>query len=369
MNEHLVTANLMHHPGRTLASVGGVALGVLLVTMTFGLVRGMLRDRGQRDINAGVELMVSERGQMGLSVASLPMTLPLEWGSRLREIPGVRNVTPVAQYLEMKGESGLGLRQIDGVDFPSYAAATRVQIVSGDALPLNGDHLIVDIKYATDHRTRPGDKINLLGRDFTVAGIYAPETGARMMIPLRTMQESLNVAEKCSIYLVKCQDAAEQEQVAQQIIKRYPDLRVVFTRDLPLLFSHGYAGLNTFLNVIAALASIISLLIISMTMYSSVMERTHQIGILKSLGASKRFIALVFVQESLLITGIGIVGGILITLTVIFFAGKYSAAKIDLDWAAIGQAILGGLLGGLVGALYPAIHAAKLDAIDAINHD
>lgn len=369
MNDHLVTANLMHHPGRTFASIAGVALGVLLVTMTFGLVRGMLRDRGQRDTNAGVELMVSESGQAGLSVVSLPVTMPLSWGEQLREIPGVRAVTPVAQYLEMKGEGGIGLRQIDGVDFASYAAATKIRIVTGERLPDHGDSLIVDVKYAAGHRTRTGDKINLLGRDFTVAGIYEPETGARMMIPIRTLQESLNADGKCSMFLIKVENPAEQDQVAQRIGMRFPALRIVFTRDLPVLFAEGYSGLNLFLNVVAGLAAFISLLIVSITMYSSVMERTHQIGILKSLGASRKFIASIFIQESLLITAGGVVGGIAITLLAKLLLGKFGQTKMVLDFESVWQATLGGLLSGLLGALYPALRAASLDAVDAINHD
>ncbi len=53
----LVASNLSHHPGRTLASVIGVAVGVILVVLTVGLVRGKLRDRGQRDANIGVEII------------------------------------------------------------------------------------------------------------------------------------------------------------------------------------------------------------------------------------------------------------------------------------------------------------------------
>src|SRR5262245_12243421 len=116
----LVMANLKHHPGRTAASVTGVAIGVILVVLTVGLVRGALRDRGQRDTNTGVEILVSQRDQRGISIVSLPISLPVDLMYRLRETPGVKDVVAVGQFLEMKGEGGLGIRQIDGVDFESY---------------------------------------------------------------------------------------------------------------------------------------------------------------------------------------------------------------------------------------------------------
>src|SRR5262249_32813640 len=169
---NLVAANLKHHPGRTLASITGVALGVILVVLTVGLARGILRERGRRDTNTGVELMLSERGQVGLSLTSLPLSLPVEWMDQVRQISGVAAVAAVGQHLEMKGESGLGLRQIDGVEFDDYARATKVRIVHGQPLPAEGRVAIVDIKYASTHHTKLGDQINLLDRDFTIIGIY-----------------------------------------------------------------------------------------------------------------------------------------------------------------------------------------------------
>ena len=72
--DNLITSNLTHHPGRTLASVIGVAVGVILVVLTVGLVRGQLRDRGQRDANIGVEIMLFQGGQ-GISLTSSDMTI------------------------------------------------------------------------------------------------------------------------------------------------------------------------------------------------------------------------------------------------------------------------------------------------------
>src|SRR5215510_14632159 len=110
MNNFAVS-NLKHHPGRTVASVAGVAIGVILVVLTVGLVRGALRDRGRRDTNTGVEILVSQRNQSGISLASLPISMPQDWVNRVREVEGVADVVAVGQFLEMKGEGGLGIRQ------------------------------------------------------------------------------------------------------------------------------------------------------------------------------------------------------------------------------------------------------------------
>ncbi|MCI0664044.1 MAG: FtsX-like permease family protein, partial [Acidobacteria bacterium] len=219
------------------------------------------------------------------------------------------------------------------------------------------------------HQTRPGDCIKIFDRDFKVVGIYAPETGARMMIPLATMQEELGAQGKCSMFMVKCQSWDEQEEIAGRIIERFPDLRVIFTADLPKLFATGYDSLNIFLNVVAGLAAAISLLVISLTMYTSVTERTRQIGILKSLGASKRFIAGVFIKESLMISAFGVMSGLIISLIVRFTLLNTTGTKVEIEIGYVLYAITGGLVSGVVGAIYPALRAASLDPVEALSHE
>jgi putative ABC transport system permease protein len=364
----LVASNLTHHPGRTLASVIGVAVGVILVVLTVGLVRGMLRERGQRDANIGVEIMLRQGGQ-GISLTSADMTIPVKVIDEVRSMPGIVMATPVGQHLEMGGEGGLGIRQIDGIEFSSFTAASRLRMIEGQPLPDSGDVAIVDIKYALDHKTKIGDKIKALNRELTVTGVYEPESGARIKIPLSTMQEELGAQDKCSMIFVKCQNPDEQDQVAQRIIEKFPDYRVIFTRELPSLFAGGFAGLNVFLNVVRGLATVISLLVILLTMYSTVSERTRQIGILKSLGASKLWIAWVFEKEALLISLLGVSGGLAVAVIVRFFLVNFLGWKIDLEPSAILYASIAGLVSGAIGALYPALRAASQDPIEALSYE
>jgi putative ABC transport system permease protein len=365
----LVASNLTHRPGRTLASVAGVATGVILVTLTVGLVRGTLRDRGQRDANLAAEIMLSRNSQGGISFATLSVSLPVSLLDQARATPGVRAVTPVAQHVEFGGGNALGLRQVDGVDFEDFRRATGVRIVEGRGLPTCGDAMIVDVKYAAARKTKPGDKIRLMDREFTVVGVYEPETGARMMIPLRTMQEALGAAGMCSMFLVKCERPEEQEEVARRLVGRLPDSRVIFTRDLPVLFANGFAAFNVFLDAALALALAISLLIILLTTYTTVTERTRQIGILKSLGASKLFIATVFIKESMLVSAMGVAGGLLIALIARPALAAWAGVSIEIEIGYTLCASLGGLASGLVGAIYPALRAAGQDAVEALSYE
>src|SRR5262245_27060589 len=140
---NLVTSNLTHHPGRTLASVIGVAVGVILVVLTVGLVRGQLRNKGQRDANVGVESMLRKGGQ-GISLTSADMTISESEVEAVRAVPGVAVATPVGQNIEMGASGGLGIRQIDGVDFQSFTAASSLRLIDGQPLPQSGDFALID---------------------------------------------------------------------------------------------------------------------------------------------------------------------------------------------------------------------------------
>jgi putative ABC transport system permease protein len=346
-----------------------VATGVILIVLTVGLVHGTLRDRGQRDANLSVDIMLSQNSQGGISLTTMSVSLPMSLLDKARATPGVRAVTPVAQQVEFSGENMLGLRQVDGVDFEDFSRATGVRIVEGRGLPPRGDAMIVDVKYAAARKTKPGDKIRLMDREFTVVGVYEPETGARMMIPLATMQEALGAPGMCSMFLVKCEKPEEQEEVARRLVERMPDSRVIFTRDLPVLFANGFAAFNVFLDAVVALALTISLLIILLTTYTTVTERTRQIGILKALGASRRFIAMVFIKESMLVSAMGVAGGLLTALFARLALTSWAGLSIEIEIGYALCAALGGLASGVMGAIYPALRAASQDAVEALNYE
>jgi putative ABC transport system permease protein len=366
--DNIVVSNLTHHPGRTAASVLGVSVGVILVVLTVGLIRGNLRERGERDANLGVEIMLRQSGQ-GLSPTSADMTVPVGDVDTIRGVPGVALATPVGQNLEMGGGSGLGVRQVDGIEFDDFSKATNIRMIEGKPLPSSGAFAIIDVKEATSKKLKPGSTFKWQGRELTVIGVYEPEAGARIKIPLSTMQETLGVEGKCSMIFVKCQNPEEQEQLAVRLMDAAPGFSVLFTRDLPKLFANGFSAFHIFLNVVTGLAVVISLLVILLTMYTTVAERTRQIGILKSLGASKLWIAWVFEREALLISVMGVLGGLLVAVLARWILGATLGWRIELEADSILQASIAGLLSGGLGALYPALRAASQDPVDALSYE
>jgi putative ABC transport system permease protein len=214
-----------------------------------------------------------------------------------------------------------------------------------------------------------GSTVQIFERPFTIVGVYEPPGGGRIKIPLATMQDQEGVDGKASSILVSVNDPAQQEAVAQRIRERFPDDQIIFTRDLPEIYATGVPALNVFLRVVVGVAAAISMLVILLAMYTTVTERTRQIGIMKALGMSKPKIAWVIEQEAILVSVLGVIVGVLLTFAARFAVMRTTSLIVEVEprWVLIALAV--GLFGGTIGALYPALRAARQDPVEALSYE
>lgn len=364
--DSLVLSNLAHRPARTAVSVAGIALGVLLVVFTVGLAHGLLRERGKREANIGAEIMLRPSGTIGLS-GGQPFTIPLSHVAEIARIPGVRAAVPIGQFLD-KSDSGFGSRLIEGIPFEQYAALNNLTIKEGRALQ-KGDEVIVDAAWPQENGAAIGSTVQVFERPFKLVGIYEPPGGGRIKIPLSALQDQVGSENRCNTILIACDDPKLQEQVATRIKEKFPDEQVLLTSELPELYMSSVPALNVFLKVVVAVAATISTLVILLAMYTTVTERTRQIGILKSLGMSKRSIAWVIEQEAILVSVLGVSIGVLLMLLARFFVMRSTRLVVDVEAKWIVISLVVGLIGGSIGALYPALRAARQDAVDALSYE
>ncbi len=257
---------------------------------------------------------------------------------------------------------------IDGISFDEYANLTAITLRDGTKLT-GGDQAIIDPIWQQQRNAKVGSTVLLFERPFTIVGVYEPPGGGRVKIPLATLQDQEGGEGKASAVLVACLDPSRQEEVAARIKERFPDDQIIFTRDLPEIYASGVPALNVFIQVVVGVAGAISMLVILLAMYTTVTERTRQIGILKALGMSKAGIAWVIEQEAILVSLMGVIVGVGLTLAARFVVMRTTSlvVAIELRWVIIAFAV--GLVGGTVGALYPALRAARQDAVDALSYE
>ena len=364
--DSLVLSNLAHRPARTAVSIAGIALGVLLVVFTVGLAHGLLRERGKREANIGAQIIVRPSGSFSLG-GGQSFTIPISHAADIAKVPGVRAAVPIGQHLD-KSDSGFGTRLIEGIPYDQYAALNNLTIKEGRGLQ-KGDEAIIDPAFVQELNVSVGSTIQLYERSFKVVGVYEPPGGGRVKIPLSTMQDQVGSENRCNTILVACDDPAQQEQVATSIKQRFPDDQIILTRELPELYMSSVPALNIFLKVVVGVAATISMLVILLAMYTTVTERTRQIGILKSLGMSKRSIAWVIEQEAILVSVLGVFIGVMLTLLARFFVMRSTTLTVDVEPKWIVISLVVGLVGGSIGALYPALRAARQDAVDALSYE
>lgn len=364
----LVFSNMLHRPARTIVSVLGIAVGVLLIVFTVGLSNGTIRERAARESNVGAEIFFLPAGSVSIS-GSAGLRLPVSLKEEIERTEGVQAAIPVAQNAVAANDTSTGSRLVDGINFAEYAKVVGINIIEGRNFDPAADEAIIDTGWQMQKNYQPGDQISLYDRNFTIVGTYEPAAGARVKIPLAVMQKQLGGEGRASTFLVKIRDGFTSEQVAERLQESFPDYQIHLTKNLEELYMQGFSTLNVFLNVFIGVAAVISALVILLTMYTTVTERTRQIGIMKSLGMNNAQIALIIAKEALLITFCGIVAGIILTVILRFLLTFVTTLEVEISPLVLAITFVAGLLGGVLGALYPAMKAARLDAVEALSYE
>src|SRR4030095_14337273 len=221
--DSLIRSNISARPIRTLVSVAGVALGVTLVILFTGLTRGMSNDMQRRASNLRAEIVFTRPGSMQLT--SSTSNLSTKYVDLLKKIYGVGDALPVMVQV-LQGNRGFGLERIQGVDWDPYAAMNDIRLIAGGA-PKANNEVVIDETKARNNKSTVGSTLNLIGdQPYRVVGIYSPESGARVKMSLRAMQEAFEAIDKCTYIMVKVRDGSDKGAVAKRIADQLPGNKV-----------------------------------------------------------------------------------------------------------------------------------------------
>jgi putative ABC transport system permease protein len=187
------------------------------------------------------------------------------------------------------------------------------------------------------------------------------------------MQQLIGTPNKVSLIFVKCDSPANADLVLNEIRTTEGfEQNTLMTIDswLNEMTPSKIPGFNLALEVVTSIAVIVGFLVIFQTMYTAVLERTREIGILKSLGASKTTIVSVLLRECSVLAVAGVILGIIFTYIVrslLLHVFPTQHFEITAGWLLRGALIA--FAGALVGAMYPAWIAARKDPIDALAYE
>jgi putative ABC transport system permease protein len=370
----LIFANLLHRPLRSIISVLAVAIEVVMILSIVGIFMGMLNDQKQRTNGIGADLMMRpSHASIMNGISGAP--IPVKDIEAIRRLPHVAVAAPViTQFNTAANDFGV----IYGIDYASFNALRPFEFLSGG--PFQGpEDVIVDDVFASGRNPatgRPykvGDTITTMEHPFRICGIVAHGKGGRKLLPIDAMGDLMGASGRASMFYIKSDDVANEKKIIEEInsTRGLEDFPVQTMEEwLSEMTPDRLPGFNEALNVVTGIAVIVGFLVIFQSMYTAVLERTREIGILKSMGASKPVIVTVVLRECGVLAIVGVLLGMVGTFGARFLLLHLFPTQhfeITGGWLLRGAVIA--FAGALGGALYPAWMAARKDPIDALAYE
>jgi putative ABC transport system permease protein len=233
------------------------------------------------------------------------------------------------------------------------------------------NEIIVDDLWAKAHSAGPGDTIKLMNTELTIAGIVDHGQGSRVFMSIDDLSTVLGQMPRAGVFYVKVNDPEQVQTVKSEIEQTLKGYTVRDMKALASLYtSSNIPGLDYFIKAVVAIALIIGILVIFLSMYTTITERTREIGILRAMGASKAFIVGLIFQETTVVCILGVILG---TGASFFIQRTLAAAfptlmiEITRDW--IVRAAVFAILSGVIGSFYPSLKAASQDPIEALAYE
>jgi len=250
-----------------------------------------------------------------------------------------------------------------------------------------GDHFIDSDDF--EKKIRVGKTVKINGKNFEVIGILKPSGNLQfdhiVFMMSEDMEELFDTKDEFDLIVIKVSDKDRIKEIAEEIERKFRKDRneklgeESFTVESPIQVLNSVNLILNIINLIIVGIAAISLLIggigIANTMYTSVIERTKEIGIMKAVGARNKDILTIFLIESGLL---GLVGGVV--GAIIGLLGAMGVAALannalngDLFTVSISYPLLIGAISfsffvGILSGISPAIQSSKLNIVDALRN-
>ena len=366
---NLAAANVMHRKTRTAVSVLAVAVEVAMVMLLVGMANGTLGDIAERLQNVGADVLF-QPPDASLILGATSAVMPMQYIPIIKQVDGVREVTPVLNWLVSKIGPEARAVNLWAIDYASFAAISGgLDMVEGRTLS-EPDDLVMDTVLARATGMKVGDRVPMMNREFKLVGISRAGAGGRLYARIQDVQDAIGTPGKASFFLVKGRRGVQAEDLARALEAKFKGHKITPVAQVSKAMQDNAVGLKQFKEALTGMAVVISFMVVLLAMYTTIIERTREIGILRAIGASQTTVVRLVVAESFLICVAGVLVGMLLAI-----AGRWLlphvfptlSVTLTREWALIAASL--GLTGGLLGSLYPAVKAARLDPISALNFE
>ncbi len=250
-----------------------------------------------------------------------------------------------------------------------------VKITQGSSYVDNENEIIIGKLVAEKLKKNVGDEVTLAGKKYKIKGIF--ETGNMeidecIILPLEKVQQIAGDEGKVHFIYVKIDNNADLKTVAQTVEKAYPtELTTISSLEDFQRANDGLNTIDTAAMAISLLAIVIGGIGIINTMMMSVFERTREIGVLKAMGWKNRRVLGMILGESIVLTALAGIVGILLGVIGINIIIKMAGLSLLLVFtpSIAFKAMIIAIVVGLIGGVYPAIRASRLQPTEALRYE
>ena len=376
----LIFKNPFRNKTRSLLAIIGIAIGIATI-VALGLITSSLEDSTETTLKDGTAEITATKIGSALGSSN---TFNDSYVEELAKIDGVEKTAGMLESSIVDTASSSGNNNPNGPNqfgFTLYGAKSGdldivgISNVNGSVYNEDENELIVGKSLADQENYTIGDKVDIYGNEFKITGIY--ETGSMfydsaMYTGLSKLQNITDEEGKISTISIKIKKDANLTTVNDKIKTEYNNtLSTITTEEMARTIDDTLGMINSATTAIEALAIIIGGLGVINTMMMTVFERTREIGVLKSVGWTKKRILGMIMGESIVLTLLsGIIGSIVGILAVfILFKAGGDDMTLVFNVKIFIKAFAVALTVGIIGGLYPAIKASKLSPTEALRYE
>ena len=403
---------LIHSKLRSWLTIIGIIIGIASVISILSISNGAQKELEDRLSGLGADIVTVSPGfsrAMGFGLGGGPgegressssssdtKNLTKRDVLAIKTVPNIKYVMGiVSDKGDMKYNAKTASVSITGVDEEVWKDMTTETLSSGRYLTI-GDKNVIVIGDSVSDTTFDGIELNrqvdIEGKTFKVVGIlensrsvYMPISQARLVLDdvgsddFDSITIKLENAEDDELFDTTLELIEKKLMLYRGILNdKDKDFSISNSKSMQETMSETMSSMALFLGAIAAISLLVGAIGIANTMFTSVLEKTREIGIMKAIGAKNRDILSIFLINSGMIGSVGGIGGVLLGMIASSFIGSmisgsggmtrmFGNASVSLE-LIVAMFVFSILIGMIAGAI-PAYRASKLKPVDALRYE
>jgi putative ABC transport system permease protein len=397
----LAIKNLKKRGIRSWLTVLGVFIGIAAVVSLISLSNGLQTAiTGQFSGTLSTDVLVFQNAGTGFGPPGSTAVRKINQNDIdiIESVPGVKETIPRLirmvkfEYNDIATFNYIASIPKDQEKVDMVNKVANLVIVKGNLLEAGdkgkvvlGDDFIKNSPY--EKEIHVGSSITIQGKKFEVKGILKRgssfQINSVILMPEDDLKDILNIGDEYDIVAIKIDNPDNAQQIADNIVRKIRKDRNEkvgeedFTIQTP---AQALQAVSTILGVIgivvtgiAAISLIIGGIGIANTMFTSVLERTREIGVMKAIGAKNSNILSVFLIESGLLGLVGGIAGALFGLGAAYLLASVASQTlginfpVTLSWPLLLGAIAFSFFIGLISGIIPAIKASRMNPVEALR--